>query len=123
MANLVLIVHLAWVIFVVALTPLILVGGFFHWRWMRHRGLRLTHLTMMLIVTVETLVGISCPLTTLENNLRRLTGGRSYDDDFVAFWLRRILYWDFEPWVFTVVYVLFFALILVLYRLVPPHRP
>lgn len=123
MANLVLIIHLAWVTFVVALTPLIMIGGFFRWRWIHHRGLRRMHVGMMLVVTLETLAGLTCPLTTLENNLRRLSGGPRYEDDFVAFWLRRILYWDFEPWVFTVVYVLFFALILVLYRLVPPRRP
>lgn len=118
MADLILILHFLWVAFVVLSVPLIALGGRLGWGWVRHRWYRRVHIIMMGIVTAEALLGVVCPLTLWENRFRR-DGG--YEQGFVAHYVSRLLYYDFDPAVFTVAYVAFLGLILALYRWVPPR--
>ena len=53
-------------------------------------------------VTLEALVGISCPLTIIENQLR----GRETSESFVGYWIRQIFYWDLPADFFMVMYLL-----------------
>jgi hypothetical protein len=122
MATLVLILHVLWVAVVVFSVPLIALGGFFGWKWVRNRIYRRVHLAMMAIVVAETVFSIPCPLTIWEDLLRKEAGHQGYSGGFIAHWLRVLLYYDFEPWVFTAVYLLFFLIIVALYRLVPPVK-
>ena len=120
MATLVLALHFLWVAVVVVSVPLISLGGVLHWDWVRNRKFRHAHLAMMGIVTLEALFSITCPLTLWENLLRKNVGESGYERGFLDYWLQRLLYYDFEPWIFATVYVLFFLLMIILYRLVPP---
>jgi hypothetical protein len=45
-------------------------------------------------------------LTVLENDLRRQAGQRSYPGDFIGYWAHRLIFFDAEPWVFTLAYTL-----------------
>ena len=74
MADLILAIHFALVIFIVAGLITIYAGLCFHWRWIRNRGFRITHLLAMAFVTLESVVGFVCPLTTWENALRERSG-------------------------------------------------
>ncbi len=118
-ADLVLYVHAALVTFIVGGEVLILAGGAFAWRWVRRRFLRFLHLGLMGFVALEAVAGIWCPLTILEENLRNAAGQAGERVPFVARLVRRIIFYDFPPWTFTVAYVAFFALILLTLRLVP----
>ena len=77
----------------VGLLPLVLVGGARGWRWVRHRGLRFTHLGLMLFITGQAWLGQLCPLTVWEQDLRRLAGQSAYGESFIEHWLARLLYW------------------------------
>ena len=121
-ADGILAVHLAWVSFIVLMVPLILLGGLLQWKWVRHRRLRMIHLGMLVYVIGESLLGIPCPLTVWENRLRQEAGQLGYDESFMGHWMRKVLYYDFSPEVFTVLYVAFGVLLLGLFWWVPPEK-
>ena len=103
LADIILVVHFAFVLFVVAGLALIWVGAAAGWRWVRNLRFRIAHLAAIAFVAGEAMLGIWCPLTLWEAQLR----GESADKSFVAQWLHRILFYDFPEWIFTTAYVAF----------------
>jgi Protein of Unknown function (DUF2784) len=114
--------HVAYVMFVVAGQLLILAGIARHWRWIHNVWFRGLHLAAIALVVAESLLDITCPLTTLEQYLRRQAGQTAYRGDFLANALHDFLFFDFEPWVFTVVYTTFGLIVLATFCLAPPRR-
>jgi hypothetical protein len=82
LADLVLIIHLAFVIFVV-------LGGFLV---LTRRWLAWVHVPAFLWGAIVEFTGWICPLTPLENWLRQKGGGLVYRTDFVAHYLLPVLY-------------------------------
>lgn len=115
-ADAVLLIHFAFAVFVIAGLAAVWLGALSGWRWVRNRAFRLTHLGAIGVVSTEAILGITCPLTALEDALRGATGTSS----FVARWLSGILYHDLPEWVFTVAYVTFLAATAWSLRAVPP---
>ena len=116
-ADLILLVHFGFVLFVTAGLPLIWIGAALGWRWVRHFWFRAAHLAAILFVAGEALLGLVCPLTEWEDLLR---GGPAQDAGFIARWVRRLLYWDLPSWVFTAIYVGFALAVLATFLLVRP---
>lgn len=85
--------------------------------FVRNFRFRLAHVAAILFVVGESLVGMVCPLTWLENSLR----GTETGNGFIQRWLHRILFYDVPEWVLTAVYVLFAVLVVITFRLVPPR--
>jgi len=121
LANLIALVHFAWVAFLVIGLLLILLGIVFRWDWVRNRWFRLIHLTMIGIVVGESLAGVPCPLTVWEHRLRVQAGQTTIEDDFIARWVHRLIFVQAEPWVFTVVYILFGLAVLGAWIAAPPR--
>ena len=119
-ADFVVVVHFAFVAFVVFGLLLTLVGGVRRWKWVRGVSFRAIHLAAIGFVVVESLCGITCPLTGWEQRLRDLAGQTSYRGDFIATWVHDRLFFDAERWVFTLIYCLFGAVVLFSWLLVPP---
>ncbi|PKO69835.1 MAG: DUF2784 domain-containing protein [Betaproteobacteria bacterium HGW-Betaproteobacteria-16] len=122
LADALLALHVAIVLFVVGLLPLVLVGGALGWRWVRHLGLRLTHLGLMIFIAAQTWLGQLCPLTVWEQALRRTAGQGSYGEGFIEHWLSRLLYWDAPWWVFVTAYTGFAVVVLLAWWWVKPGR-
>jgi Protein of Unknown function (DUF2784) len=82
LADLVLVVHLAFVVFIV-------LGGLlvFRWRWVAW-----LHIPSAIWGTVIEFAGWICPLTPLENWLRKESGGTAYEGGFVEHYLLPVLY-------------------------------
>ena len=120
-ANAILILHAGYVLFVVGGLILILAGGVRGWQWVRNPWIRAVHLAAMGYVVFEASFGIVCPLTTLELWLRDLAGQTSYTGDFIAYWLRRLLFFEAPAWVFTASYSAFGALVLLSWFCVRPR--
>ena len=122
LADALLALHVATVLFVVGLLPLVLAGGALGWRWVRHFGLRLTHLGLMIFIAAQTWLGQLCPLTVWEQTLRRTAGQGSYGESFIEHWLSRLLYWDAPWWVFVAAYTGFAVVVLLAWWWVKPGR-
>ena len=121
LADFVLIVHLAVVLFIVGGLALIWTGACLGWRWVRNFWFRVAHLAAILFVAGEALLGIWCPLTVWEDWLR---GGTRGETSFIARWVHRILFYSFPEWVFTIAYALFaLAVIATFYLVRPASRP
>ncbi|MEK6594792.1 MAG: DUF2784 domain-containing protein [Pseudomonadota bacterium] len=118
LADLILIIHFAFVVFVVGGLGLIWAGAALGWRWVRNIWFRAAHLAAILFVAAEALAGVWCPLTVWEDALR----GRTEDKSFIARWIHRVMYYDFPDWVFTVAYVAFAAAVAAMFWLAPPDR-
>jgi hypothetical protein len=123
LANLILATHALFVAFVVLGLVAVLLGKYRHWGWVRNLRLRLTHLVAIGIVIAESWLGLVCPLTEWESRSREAAGGAAYSSSFIQHWLHEILFYDFDPWVFTAAYTLFGILVLLAWLLVPPEPP
>lgn len=122
LADVVLLLHFAFVAFVVLTVPCIYLGRAVHWRWVSRFWLRVIHLAGIGIVTTQAWAGVVCPLTDLEMWLRRQGGQETYAGSFIEHWLHRVLYWDLPAWVFVTAYSLFAALVLFTWIIVPPQK-
>ncbi len=122
LADALLALHVGIVVFVVGLLPLVLIGGAVGWRWVRHFGLRLTHLALMVFIAAQSWLGQLCPLTVWEQDLRRIAGQSSYRESFIAHWLSRLLYWDAPWWAFVAGYTAFAAGVALAWWWVRPRR-
>ena len=121
-ADAVLLLHVLFVVFVVAGLVLILAGRLMSWGWVRNWWFRVTHLAAIGVVVLQSWLGVICPLTKLEMTLRDRAGDTTYAGSFVSHWLETILYYRAPAWVFAVVYTAFGALVLLSWFWVPPRR-
>jgi hypothetical protein len=122
LADLVLLVHFAFVAFVSLGFLVIWLGYFCRWPFVRDLRFRVTHLLAIGVVLAESLTGFFCPLTTWENQLRRQAGGSGYSGSFVQHWVGRILFHDWSEQTFTFIYAGFFILVGLSFWIVRPHR-
>jgi hypothetical protein len=119
LADTVLILHALVVLFIVGGLAAIWAGAALGWRWVREPRLRLAHLGAIGIVALLAIFDISCPLTVFESWLRR---DADRHQGFIEYWLERLIYYDFPPWVFTLAYALFAVLVLCTWRFVAPRK-
>ena len=82
LADLVLVVHLAFVLFVV-------LGGLLALRWPR---VAWVHVPVALYGALIEFAGFVCPLTPLENSLRRRGGEAGYEGGFIEHYVTATLY-------------------------------
>lgn len=122
LADAVLILHVAFVGFVVVGLLLILIGGLRRWAWVRNPWFRALHLAGIGVVVAQAWAGVICPLTTWEMALRTRAGQGTYQGTFISHWFRRLLYFELPLWVFTVAYTLFALAVIAGWWWVRPRR-
>lgn len=122
LADAVLALHAAIVLFVVGGLLYVLLGHRRDWPGARSLRLRLAHGLAIGVVVAQAWLGQLCPLTVLEMWLRRQAGQAAYGESFVAHWLGRLLYWDAPGWVFIAAYTLFGLVVLAVWWWLPPER-
>ena len=120
LADIVLVVHLAIVLFVVGGLALIVAGGLRGWQWTASRPFRFAHVAAIGVVVAQAWMGQACPLTTLESWLRVQAGGEAYEASFIEHWVQAVLFYSAPPWVFTAIYTLFAGLVALVWRRFPP---
>lgn len=124
LADTLLVLHVAIVLFVVGAQALVLVGGPRGWTWVRNRAFRFSHLALIGFIVLQTWLGRLCPLTIWEQQLRAAAGQAVHHESFIQHWLSRLLFVEAPWWVFVAVYTAFFALVLASFRRWPPRpRP
>jgi len=121
LADGILLIHFILVVFVVLGFIFIWIGHVAKWRFVRNAKFRICHALVMGIVFCESLLGIICPLTEWENELRIKGGeGLTYEAGFIQKWIQKIMFYDFSEGAFMILYLLFFALILITFWMIPP---
>ena len=85
-ADLLLVVHTSFVVFVILGLALTLVGAVRGWRWIRNPWFRLGHLLAIGIVVAQAWLEVLCPLTSLEMMLRSRAGDAVYSGSLVSGW-------------------------------------
>jgi Protein of Unknown function (DUF2784) len=121
LADAVLALHVAIVVFVVGGLVVIVVGNLRAWPWVNAAWFRLSHLFAIAVVVAEAWLGVICPLTSLEMALRAKAHASTYAGSFVEHWLQRILYYDAPAWVFTFAYSLFALAVVATWWYFPPR--
>lgn len=121
LADGVLLLHLAVVIFVIGGLAAVFVGNRWRWRWVNARAFRLAHLIAIGVVVLQAWLGAMCPLTVLESWLREQAGDAPYAASFIEHWVGRLLFYEAPGWVFTLAYTAFAGLVVAAWRCYPPR--
>ena len=122
LADVILAIHFAFVAFVIGGFVVIWIGYFARRTFVHDFRFRLLHLLAMGFVLLEALVGMVCPLTTWENQLRVRGGASPYQESFMQHWVGRILFYDLSATTFTILYAAFFLLVILTFVIIPPRR-
>lgn len=120
-ADAVVLFHFSYIAFVVFGLMAILAGLALGWRWVRGPRFRIAHLAAIAIVAAQSILGLVCPLTTLENALRLRAGQASYPGAFIGYWAHRLTFFRAPPWAFTTGYILFGLAVLGTFAMAPPR--
>lgn len=121
-ADALLLLHFAFVLFVVLGLPMIWIGGWLRWSLVRNPWFRSAHLLAMGVVAAESLAGMTCPLTTWENQLRvKAGGGLVYQGSFVQHWVHQVLFFEAAESTFTLIYLVFLAAVAASFWWVKPR--
>lgn len=118
LADFVLLLHAAFVLFVVGGLLATWVGAALGRPWARDPWFRGLHLAAIAFVVAQSALGYACPLTIWEDALR----GAATDEGFIQRWVRAALYWSAPAWVFTAVYAAFGAVVAATWWAIPPRR-
>jgi hypothetical protein len=121
LADAVVAVHVGYVAFVVVGQLLIWAGLLLRWRWVRNPVFRWVHLAMMVVVGLEAVFDIICPLTRLEANLRRWAGQSAAGESFLGRLLHDLIFVDLPPAVLSALHISFALLVLATFVLAPPR--
>ena len=118
-ADIILYVHFLIFLMVILPVPMIVIGRIYHWKFVHKSWFRIGHVILIgLVLLFHFTMGI-CPLTTWEYQIRYEQLSRNSQDYLIKQIVVSILYPDFEPWVFTMLYVSFGLIVLTLFYFVP----
>lgn len=122
LADIVLLLHAAVVVFVIGGAIALPLGHAKRWRWVDAPGFRYTHLAGVGFIVLQSWLGATCPLTTLESWLRQQAGGPGYAKGFIEHWLHQLLFYEAPAWVFVAVYSAFGLVVLIGWLRYPLRR-
>lgn len=118
LADMVLIIHFIYILFVVGSLPVIWMGAWLKLAFVRNPWFRYLHLAAILFVVAESLLGVPCPLTVWENSLRQI----EMNSSFIQHWLHFIIFYNVSEAVLAIVYSLFAGLVAMTFKWVPPKH-
>ena len=123
LADALVVIHLAIVLYGLFGTVAIVVGGLFRARWVRNPLFRWTHLALLAFVAIQAAAGKLCFLTIWEVDLRVEAGQTPSELSFVGRVLREVLYVEAEQSTLTAIYMGVAITVVFGMILVPPRRP
>jgi polyferredoxin len=118
LADLILVVHAGFVLFVVGGLLATWIGLALGKAFAVNPWFRAAHLAAIAFVVGEAFLGVMCPLTVWEDALR----GRPEERGFLQRWIHAWLFWDLPGWAFTLAYGAFGAMVAATWLMFPPRR-
>lgn len=123
LADLTVALHVCYAGFVVLGQVAIWLGWVMKWGWTRNFWFRALHLLAIGYVAFEEFADLRCPLSLWEEHLRVLAGQPVTGETFLGRMLHAMLFYDFEPWVFTTIHLACAAAVGLTFVLYPPRWP
>jgi len=123
LADLMVAIHIGYVGYVVLGQLLIWFGWAMGRRFVRNFWFRSTHLLAIAVVVYEELMDIRCPLSVWEEYFREKAGQPVSGETFLGRMMHSLLFHDFQPWVFTVIYMTTMAVVVLTLILCRPRLP
>jgi hypothetical protein len=125
LADVVVAVHFSYVAFVLVGMAAILVGLLRRWAWVRNFWFRVAHLLAIGVVVLESVCGVTCPLTTWENELRAAAGIPNAPGSFIGRVLHDCLFFELpqSDITFTISYSFFGLAVFCVWIVAPPRWP
>ena len=120
LADTIVALHFSFVGYVVIGQILIWVGITLRWAWVRNPWFRITHLLAILIVGLEAVGHINCPLTVWEMRLRELAGQPLEEGSFIGRLLHAAIFVDVDAATLDMLHIIFAVLVLGTFLLWPP---
>jgi len=117
-ADTILLIHFLIIIFIVSLFLLIPISYKLNWEFLKKKQIRVVHVLLISIVTIETIVGVHCPLTILENKFR----GIFVNTSFISSIVKEIIFWELPSIYFLIAYILCFFWTIFLWWKYPPKN-
>ena len=117
LADAILVLHAAFVLFVVGGLAAIWIGLALGLSFARSLWFRGAHIAAIAFVVAETLLGFMCPLTIWEDALR----GEVSEAGFIQRGIHAWLFFNWPPWVFNAIYVAFGGLVAWTWVRFPPR--
>lgn len=118
LSDTVLVIHFAWIIFIIMALPVALC--------FRLKRLRIFHTIALVFTIIMQATGTLCPLTIIEEGLRRKSLATfSYDGSFIVTWLRKLIYIEDLGVSLKIIYALtalFLLFTLLTYLFWPIHK-
>ena|SRR5690348_9578991 len=121
LAQLVLALHVAIIVFNVVGLVVIPLGAWRGWRFVRIFWWRALHLTILAVVALQALFARACFLTLWQSALQERAGAAASSAPLIARWVQHLLFWPLPLWFFAVLYIAVCVYAVLLWRLVPPR--
>jgi hypothetical protein len=123
LADVVLLLHFAVVLFNVLGMIVIPLGAWRGWRFVRVFWWRALHLATLAVVALQAAAGRLCFLTIWHAALVQMAGSGKSLAPAIADFISRLIFWPLPLWAFVVIYVAVAVFTLALWWLVPPRYP
>jgi hypothetical protein len=123
LAELVLALHLAVILFNVGGLIVIPLGAWRNWRFVRGFWWRALHLLSLAAVALQAIFGQACFLTIWQAELAELGGASGSKAPLIARIVDRLIFWPLPLWAFAALYVAVWLYVLLLWWKVPPRLP
>lgn len=122
LADTIVVIHLIWILFM--LTGFILtVAGFWQKKFFDRWVFRTVHLFGILYVSLLALMGKYCPLTVLENILRRkYSSSLVYPGSFIIYYLEKLVYPEVNPLVILIPTIFISLFTISVFIIKPPKK-
>ena len=121
-ADLIVVIHFAWILFMLAGTILTL-GGFFYKRFFDWWLFRTLHLCGIIYVGLLALLREYCPLTILENTVRaKYNPDLTYPGSFIVHYIEKLVYPDVNPSIILVPTIFIAVFSVVVFIIKPPAK-
>lgn len=121
LADAALALHFAWILFMIS-GALLAAAAFRYERLFELWLFRSVHLLGIIYVGALAALGRPCPLTLLENALRREAGAAAYPGSFIGWHLGRLVYPDVAPLVILVPTLCLAVFTAAVFALRPPGK-
>src|SRR5579859_7000881 len=123
LADIVVVLHGAYVAYVVVGQLAIWLGLLLRCRWARNIWFRVTHLIAIAVVALEAVMGWVCPLTRWERQLRAMAGKDMAAGSFMGRLFHDLLFFDCPEYVFDSMHIGCAIVVLGTFVIFPPRRP